>query len=230
MPCEICTQGKQTRLPFPKKGTRAISLLQIIHSDVCGPMSVNSIGGAKYYVSFIDDFSRKTFIYIIMQKSQVFECFKKFKALVENQTDKKIKFFRSDGGKEYDNHKFHEFFEKEGVAHQKTAPYNPEQNGLAERMNRTIMEKVRCMLYGANLSKGYWAEAVKYAVDIINVLPNAANKEKCPDKIWFGVKPNLKKFKVFGCKAYAHVPDQKRTKVFPTTQRHINFIMRRQTK
>lgn len=213
MDCKICTQCKRTHLPFKKDGIRAVSLLQIIQSDVCGPMYENSIGGAKYYVSFIDDFSRKVFVYIIKQKSQVFECFKKFKALVENQTDKKIKIFRSDGGKEYDNHQFRDLFEQEGVAHQKTAPFNPEQYGLAERMNRSIMEKVRCMLYGASLSKDFWAEAVKYAVDVINVLPNAANRENCPDEIWFGLKPNLKKFKVFGCKAYAHIPDQRRTQL-----------------
>lgn len=213
MPCEVCTQGKQTRLPFKDKGTRAVSLLQIVHSDVCGPMSVNSIGGAKYYVCFIDDFSRKFFVYIIKQKSQVFECFQKFKALVENQTDRKMKIFRSDGGGEFDNKQFTDLFAREGIVHQKTAPYTPEQNGLSERANRTIMEKVRCMLYGANLSKGFWAEAVKYAVDVINALPNTADKEKCPDEIWFGHKPNIKKFRIFGCKAYAHVPNQKRTKL-----------------
>lgn len=150
MPCEVCTQGKQTRLPFTNQGTRAVSLLQIVHSDVCGPMSVNSIGGVKYYVCFIDNFSLQFFVYIIEQKSQVFECFQKFKALVENQTDKKIKIFRSDGGGEFDNKHFMDLFEKEGIVHQKTAPYTPEQNGLSERANRTIMEKVRCML-----SKGF---------------------------------------------------------------------------
>lgn len=213
MPCEVCTQGKQTRLPFKNNGTRAVSLLQIVHSDVCGPMSVSSIGGAKYYVSFIDDFSRKYFVYIIKQKSQVFECFQKFKALVENQTDKKIKIFRSDGGGEFDNKQFTDLCEREGIMHQKTAPYTPQQNGMSERANRTIMEKVRCMLYGAKLSKGFWAEAVKYAVDVINSLPNSANRQKCPDEIWFGYAPNMNKFKVFGCKAYAHVPNQKRTKL-----------------
>lgn len=121
--------------------------------------------------------------------------------------------FRSDGGGEFDNKQFTDLCEREGILHQKTAPYTPQQNGVSERANRTIMEKVRCMLNGAKLSQGFCAEAVKYAVDVINSLPNAADKEKCPDEIWFGHEPNIKKFKVFGCKAYAHVPNQKRTKL-----------------
>lgn len=211
--CEICADGKLARSPFEKNGTRANGLLETIHSDVCGPMSVKSIGGSKFYVTFIDDFSRKTFVYIIKSKDQVFECFKKFKALVENQTNKKIKIFRSDGGGEYDNKNFSDLFDNEGILHQQTAPYTPEQNGLAERMNRTIVEKVRCMLSGANLTKGYWAEAVKYAVEVINVLPNASDRDKSPDEIWTGSQPNLAKFKIFGCKAMAHVPSQKRVKL-----------------
>lgn len=125
MPCEVCAESKMTRLPFKANGTRAKSLLQLIHADVCGPMSTNSLGGGRYYVSFIDDYSRKCFVYIIRNKYQVFECFVKCKAMIENQLDKKIKIFRSDGGEEFDNGKFSTLFEQCGILHQMTAPHTP---------------------------------------------------------------------------------------------------------
>lgn len=211
--CVACVEGKQSREPFNSQGNRASKLLEIVHSDVCGPMSVNSIGGARFFVSFIDDFSRKTYVDVIKRKSDVFDCFVKFKVLVENQLETKIKTLRSDGGLEYCNNRFRELCEKNGIIHQTTAPYTPQQNGLAERMNRTIIEKVRCMLSDANLSKGYWAEAVTTAVKIINMIPNSANKTKSPDEIWYGKKPDLSVLRVFGCTAMALVPNEKRKKL-----------------
>jgi transposase InsO family protein len=99
-----------------------------------------------YYVSFIDDFSRKTWIYFLRKKSEVFDRFKEFKALVENQTEKQIKVLRTDNGGEFCGNEFEEFCKKCGIARQKTTPYTPQQNGVAERMNRMLMEKARCML------------------------------------------------------------------------------------
>lgn len=99
--CIACLEGKQSRLPFNEKGHRSSKLLELIHSDVCGPMSVKSIGGSRYFVSFIDDCSRKVFVYMINKKSDVYDCFVKFKILVENQLERKIKIFRSDNGLEF---------------------------------------------------------------------------------------------------------------------------------
>lgn len=137
-------------------------------------------------------------MYIIGKNSDVFECFANFKALVKNQTERKIKIIRSHDGLEYCNYKFKEFCALNGVLHQTTAPYSPQQNGLAERMNRTITEKVRCMLADAKLSKGFWAEAVNTVVKLINLIPNSASKVS-PDEIWFGRKPDFLSLKVFGC-------------------------------
>ena len=121
-----------------------------MHSDVFGPIPIPSLGKSMYYVSFIDDFSRNTWIYFLRKKSKVFDKFKDFKALVENQTKKKIKVFRTDNGGEFCRNEFEEFF-KCGIARQKTTPYTPQQNGVAERMNKTLMEKARSMLSGAKL-------------------------------------------------------------------------------
>ena len=210
--CVICAEGKHSRTPFPTSASRATELLQIIHSDVCGPMSTASLGGAKYYVTFIDDFSRKISVFIIKNKSQVFDCFVKFKLLVENQLSRKIKILRSDGGLEYCNHSMKTFCELNGIVHQTSCPYSPQQNGLAERYNRTIAERARCMLFDANLTRGFWAEAVSTAVKLINSSTNASTKS-VPDVMWSGKPVDYARFRVFGCKAMAKIPDQKRKKL-----------------
>lgn len=212
MKCVVCAEGKLSRKPFNETGTRAIKLLQVIHTDVCGPMTVRSFGNFRYFVTFIDDYSRKVFVYPMKTKGEVFSKFLEFKARVENETEAKIKVVRSDNGTEYDNNNFREFFIKHGIKYERSVPYSPQQNGLAERMNRTIIEKVRCMLIDAKLSKQFWGEAVCAAVNIINVLPNSSNN-MVPNELW-GQKPcNMKLFKVFGCKAMVWKPEQKRKKL-----------------
>lgn len=149
--CIVCTMGKHSRAPFNEPGTRASKPLEMIHTDLCGPMPVCSLGGARYFLSFIDDYSRKVHIYVLKSKAEVFDKFVMHKKLVENQLDLRIKTVRSDNGTEYDNKNFIEFFAKHGIKHEKTTPYSPQQNGIAERMNRTIVEKARCMLLDSKL-------------------------------------------------------------------------------
>ena len=143
-------------------------MLKLLHSDVFRPMSVSSLAKSMYYVSFIDDFSRNTWIYFLKKKSEVFDRFKEFKALVENQTEKKIKVLRTNNGGEFCRKEFEEFCKKCGIAWQKTTPYTPQQNGVAERMNKTLMERARSMLSGAGLGQEFWAEAVDTACYLIN--------------------------------------------------------------
>ena len=131
--CEGCIEGKQQRLPFSVEGaTLATKPLEIVHFDVCGPMKTTSMGAAKYFVTFIDDFSRKVWLYPIKAKSECFNKFKEFKALVEKQSEKKIKVFHSDNGDEFMSNQFKEFLKKEGFARQTLPPYTPQQNGVAE--------------------------------------------------------------------------------------------------
>ena len=144
--CENCVYGKQNQVSFPSGGKRTKQILELVHSDVFGPVKVPSLGKSVYYVSFIDDFSRNTWIYFLKKKSEVFDRFKEFKALVENQTEKKIKVLRTDNGGEFCSKEFEEFCKKCGIARQKTTPYTPQQNGVAERMNKTLMERERSML------------------------------------------------------------------------------------
>lgn len=137
--------------------------------------------------------------------------FVEFKNRVENETERKIKTVRGDNGTEYENNNFADFFAKHGIKHEKSAPYSPQQNGLAERMNRTIIEKVRCMLLESGLSKQFWAEAVLAAVNVINVIPTV--NEIAPNEMYNNKKCNMKLFRVFGCRAMVWKPEQKRKKL-----------------
>jgi hypothetical protein len=192
-------------LKFPKGGKRAEKILDRIHSDLCGPMENESLGGN--IMTFIDDASRKVFVYFLKQKSESLSAFKNFKSLVETQTESKIKRIRTDNGTEYVNKDFKKFLEESGIIHEKTVPYTPEQNGLAERMNRTIIEKARCLLFDANLEKKLCAEAVNTAVHIINRSPTKSNKIS-PEEIWTGKKPDVSHLRVFGTKVMVHIPKE----------------------
>jgi hypothetical protein len=151
--CEHCLYGKQNQVRFPSSAKRAEGILQLVHSDVFGSVSVPSLGKSVYYVSFIDDFLRNTWIYILRKKFEVFDRFKEFKALVENQTEKRIKVLRTDNGGEFCGNEFEEFCKKCGIERHNIAPYTPQQNGVAKIMNRMLMEKSRCMLSGGGLGK-----------------------------------------------------------------------------
>lgn len=144
---------------MPRQPTGPKSVLGLIHSYICGPMSVKALNGFEYFLTFIDDHSRKTWIYFLKTKDEVFCLFKEFKALVENLIGKKIKVLHLDNGGEYVDKDFANFFTKEGIIRECTTPNNLEQNGVAERKNRTIVEATRAMLYDQDMPKFLWASA-----------------------------------------------------------------------
>ena len=122
-------------MPFAAKGNRADECLELIHSDVCGPFNIQARGGYDYFVTFTDDYSRFGHVYLMHQKSETFEKFKEFKALVEKKLDKQIKTLRFDRGGEYLLGEFEDFLKEEGILSQLTAPGTPQQNGMSERRN-----------------------------------------------------------------------------------------------
>jgi transposase InsO family protein len=125
--CETCIEGKHQRTSFPKdEASRASKLLELMHSDVCEPMKTTSCGGARYFVTFIDDFSRKTHVYLLKAKGEVLDKFKAYKALVENQTSMKIKTLRSDNGGEFVSKNFDDFLHECGIECQTSATYTPQ--------------------------------------------------------------------------------------------------------
>lgn len=211
--CPACQFGKQKRLPFPKSSWRASQKLQLIHTDVAGPQRTPSFQGSIYYILFIDDFSRMCWIYFLKFKSEVAGVFWKFKKMIENQSGCKIQMLRSDNGKEYTSAKFDLFCEEAGIEHQLTVPYTPQQNGVSERRNRTVMEMARCMLHEKELPKCFWAEAANTAVFLQNRLPTKALEDKTPFEAWYGYKPSLSFLKVFGSVCFVYVPQVKRDKL-----------------
>ncbi|KAG8498690.1 hypothetical protein CXB51_005073 [Gossypium anomalum] len=170
---------------------------------------VPSRGGANYMLTFIDDFSRKVWAFFLKQKSDVFSAFKFWKIMIEKQTGKQIKYLRTDNGLEFCSDEFNRLCKSEGIVRHLTVRHTPQQNGVAERMNRTIMEKVRCMLSNANLPKSFWAEAASTACFLINRSPSVAIEKKTPQEVWSGNPANYSDLKIFGCPAYAHVNNGK---------------------
>ena len=212
--CDACQYGKMHRRPFPATNvTRAKNKLELVHTDLCGPMSILSLNQSLYFLLFIDDFTRMTWVYFLANKAQTFDVFKKFKSMVEMESGCKLKVLRSDNGREYTSNRFNVFCEDMGIKHQLTVPYTPQQNGVSERKNRTVMEMARSLIAEKKLPKSFWAEAVHTSVYILNRLATKAVQGMTPLEAWTGLKPSVKHIKVFGSICYTHVADVKRTKL-----------------
>ena len=157
-------------------------MLDLVYSDVCGPMKTKTLGGSLYFVTFIDDHSRKIWVYTLKTKDQVLDVFKQFHALVERQSGEKLKCIRIDNGGEYSG-PFDEYCRQHGIRHQKTPPKTPQLNGLAERMNRTLVERVRCLLSQSQLPRSFWGEALNTVVHVLNLTPCVPLEFDVPDRI-----------------------------------------------
>lgn len=213
IPCEPCMEGKMARLPYPQQAERKTTMpLQLIHTDVCGPMSNETPGGKRYFLTLIDDFSRYVVMYLLRDKSEAKQCIVSFVRMVENKFGRKPQVIRSDRGGEFVNHALEKFYQEEGIQMQLTAGYAPQQNGVAERRNRYLQEMAVCMLLDAGLEKKYWGEAIAAAAFIQNRLPSRS-VTKTPMELWCGEKPDLSHLKVFGCEAFVYIPDAKRVKL-----------------
>ena len=144
------------------------------------------------------------------RKTEVLEIFINWKKWIENQTGKKIRCIRSDNGGEYTSDAFLRECQRSGIEHHFTVRETPQQNGVAERMNQTLVEKVRCMLSNVGLGRVYWAEAIDYACHLVNRLPSAAIGKKTPKEMWSGHPArDYEHMRVFGCPAYYHVQNDK---------------------
>nr|CCA27078.1 PREDICTED: similar to Copia protein (Gagintpol protein) putative [Albugo laibachii Nc14] len=183
--CNVCAIAKQVRTTFnstieeseARESTRSDN---IVCFDIMGPINPKSRSVYQYVVSFILMKSRYTLLYPLRKKSELPEVFKKFYNDLKTMTDIKVKILRSDNGGEYNYASMNAFCNKMHIKKEYTVPYNPEQNGMAERINRTLIEMSRCMLKDSSLSKSYWCEAMMTAVDIRNVLPDSSDLNSCP--------------------------------------------------
>jgi transposase InsO family protein len=218
--CKGCAQGKITKNPFPKSDSKADGILDIVHSDVCGPMPSTSLSGYVYKVTFIDDYSRNTLVYFLKLKDELFEKFNEFKALVENLFEKKIKILRLDNG-EYTSKEFKDFCRDVGIKRELTTPYNPQHNGVAEGKNRAIMEVVKAMIHNQDLPMHLWSKATKTTVYVHNRISHSALGFKTPEEMFTRKKPKVIHLKIFGYPVYLHILKEKRTKIDPSGKKGV---------
>lgn len=219
--CEICLKGKMTASPFTKRQDLSKELLQIVHSDVVGPFRCESTNRSKYFVTFIDDCSRWCEIYFLRKKSGVFEAFKLYQALVERQTGCKIKNLQSDNGREYCNNEFSGYLARNGIVHRLTIAHTPQQNGVAERKNRTLLDMARCLLLQSNMPAHFWSEAVAMACYLRNRCPTNALHGAIPFEKWMKRELTLDKLFIFGAKVMVLNKNPNKDKL---AQRSINGI------
>lgn len=214
--CDVCQQGKSTKLPFPKHAEKwTKSAMDLVHTDVCGPMQTATPSKKRYLLTFIDDHTRFTRIYLLERKSDVFSKLVEYVEMAFNLFEKRPKFIRSDRGGEYTGKTVTSFLSMHGIQVHYTAAACPAQNGVAERKNRTLIEMSRCMLIEAGLNYTFWGEAVTMANYIQNRLP-WKSVPVTPFEAWFGFKPNISHFRVFGAKCFVHIEKEKRQKLDPT--------------
>lgn len=220
-PCATCLEGKLSALPFPKRTSRSDEPLQLIFSDICGPMRVHSNGGKSYFVTFIDDYSRWTEVFLLSKKSDVFNAFKEYKKIVENKFQSKLKAFQSDNAREYISAEFSEYLKSNGIQRRLSAPRTPEQNGVAERKNRTLVEMARCLILQSGLPPSFWGEAILTANFVRNRCPTATLFGRTPYEYWTNRVPNLKFFRTFGETAFVLNKNKGKDKLGPKAEKAI---------
>ncbi|RVW64514.1 Retrovirus-related Pol polyprotein from transposon TNT 1-94 [Vitis vinifera] len=223
--CVICLKGKMTSKTRNEKIDRCGSTLDLIHTDICGPLTPTALGGYKYFITFIDDFSRSGYVELIHEKSDSLNVFKAFKAKVELHLGKPIKVVKSDRGGEYYGRydetgrnpgPFAKFLLECGIDARYTMPGTPQQNGVAKRRNRTLLDMVRCMLSNFSLPEFLWGEALRTATYILNQVPSKS-VPKTPYELWSGKKPSLHHFHVWGCKVEVRPYNPQSKKLDPKT-------------
>lgn len=153
--CENCIFGKAHGTKLDKGLHKSKAVLDYAYSDLWGPAQAHSMSGGRYFMTLIDDFSRKVWMYILKTKDQALEKFMMWKVLVETQTGKKIKVLRTDNGLEFYNKKFNDYCQQWGIQKHKTVTFTSQQNGIAKRMNRTFINKTRCMLINSKLPRSF---------------------------------------------------------------------------
>ena len=204
--CNSCLIGKQTALPYPDKSKfRAQKPLELIHADLCGPITPCTMGGNRYIFLLVDDFSRYMWVYLLKTKDQAFEYFKRFKLKAETETKFKLGILRTDRGGEFTSKDFNNWCEENNVKRNLTTPYSPQQNGVVERRNRTVIGTVRCMLNSKKVPQIFWGEAVMHAIYLLNRSPTKSVLDKTPYEALNDRKPNVSHLRVFGCVGFVKV-------------------------
>jgi len=211
-PCDVCAQAKQRRAPIgdgPIK--RASKPMELIHSDVCGPFPTETFSKKRYFVSFIDDYTRFSWIYLLRMKDEVAGMLDNF--LTYATAHGRPCLLRSDNGGEYVGEPLQKVLRQHGVRHVPSEPYTPQHNGVAERFNQSIGSMIRAMLIDSGLSRPYWGEAAMTANYVLNRTATVANEGRSPFELLTGEKPKLSHVQIFGSPAFVYVHAEKRNKL-----------------
>ncbi|KAG7572467.1 Ribonuclease H-like superfamily [Arabidopsis suecica] len=206
--CEACILGKHCKSVFPKSNTIYENCFDLVHSDVWTSPCL-SRENQKYFVTFIDEKSKYTWLTLLPSKDRVLEAFTNFQNYVTNHYNAKIKIFRSDNGGEYTSHTFKQHLAKHGIIHQTSCPYTPQQNGVAERKNRHLMEVARSMMFHTNVPKRFWSDAVVLACYLINRIPTKILQDSSPFEVLNKNKPSINHLRVFGCVCFVLIGEQR---------------------
>ncbi|KAI5350578.1 hypothetical protein L3X38_003469 [Prunus dulcis] len=200
--CSFCLNCKMHRLPFSLSQSVSPLPFQKLHTNVWGPAPCVAYGGYRYYVSIIDDCTRYLWIFPLFHKSDVYLVFVKFHAFITNHFHASVQYLQSDGGGEYNSIVFKAFLANKGIVHELLCPYTPQQNGIAERKNRHIMDTAITLLATTGLSDKFWYYATAHAVFLINRMPCSVLKMDSPYVRLYGHVPDLKSLKIFGSAVY----------------------------
>jgi hypothetical protein len=220
--CGECQIGKQVKTSHPKlQHLTTDRVLELLHMDLMGPMQVENNGGKSYAFVIVDDFSRYTWIEFIREKSETFGVFREICLRVQNEKDTSVMRIRSDHGREFENALFSEFCASRGIKHEFSSPITPQQNGIAERKNRTIQESARVMLHAKQMPYHFWAEAMSTACYIHNRVTIRKGTSCTLYEVWRGKKPNVSYFHIFGSKCYILLDRDPRRKLDPKGEEGI---------
>ncbi|MBW0466040.1 hypothetical protein O181_005755 [Austropuccinia psidii MF-1] len=220
--CEVCLTGKLSLLSFSGSFEKAQHPLECIHLDVVGPISPSSNTGLKYFLTIVDQFTLFKTVMFLKTKSKAFNEFVKWEAFSKNFNNTRIKNLVSDRGGEFENEQFKHLATSCGLIHIFSPTATPEHNGFAERANRTILNKARCLLIRSNLPRSYWAKAVNTATFLSNLIPTSLRNNKSPFVLWASKLPWLKILRDFGCKTFILVQWKDRYwKLSPTSEEGI---------
>jgi IS30 family transposase len=199
--CGPCQLGKQTRASHKKTpGIHTSRHLELLHMDLMGPTRTSSLGGKKYILVIVNDYSRYTWALLLWKKSDAFEAVQRLLKKIQIEKNCSIMRICNDRGREFENARFKEYCHSYGIRHEFSSPITPQQNGVVERKNRVLQEMARVMIHFKNLAQHFWGEAINTAYHIINRVYLRPETSKTPYEIWRGKKPIIKYFRTFGSK------------------------------
>ncbi|CAN1338667.1 Retrovirus-related Pol polyprotein from transposon TNT 1-94 [Linum perenne] len=225
--CETCQLAKHTRNMYSSVNYKPTQPFSIVHSDVWGPTKVKNLNGARWFITFIDDHTRITWTYLMKDKSETSQLFKEFHAMVKTQFHTNILVLRTDNARDYFNSVMGNYLSQEGIIHCSSCVDTPQQNGIAERKNRHLLDTARALMFTNQVPKYLWGEAVLTATYLVNRLPSRVLQYKTPKDVLLAAHPHVRAYisdlepKVFGCMAFVHIQQHQRTKLDPRAQKCV---------